>query len=148
MSSQIGGGPGGAKTGSNKPGGGGPNGGNNNNNMPSHGGRQDGQSGGPGGRRGGGGGGGQDLEIESLVCPPPPSDIALNEDAISSLIVPAPQWRGDLRILLSYCVQSPPEVKNLVTEVNKSGPSGLIFCLNQKGLVFVRLGFCTLNFVK
>ncbi len=30
--------------------------------------------------------------IESLVCPPPPSDVALNEEAISSLIVPAPGW--------------------------------------------------------
>ena len=30
--------------------------------------------------------------IESLVCPPPPSDSALNEEAISSLIVPAPKW--------------------------------------------------------
>ena len=29
---------------------------------------------------------------ESLVCPPPPSDSALNEEAISSLIVPAPKW--------------------------------------------------------
>ena len=30
--------------------------------------------------------------IESMVCPPPPSDSALNEEAISSLIVPAPKW--------------------------------------------------------
>ncbi len=30
--------------------------------------------------------------IESLVCPPPPSDHGLNEEAISSLIVPAPEW--------------------------------------------------------
>lgn len=30
--------------------------------------------------------------IERLVCPPPPSDNALNEEAISSLIVPAPEW--------------------------------------------------------
>ena len=28
--------------------------------------------------------------IESLVCPPPPTDNSFNEDAISSLIVPAP----------------------------------------------------------
>ncbi len=28
--------------------------------------------------------------IESLVCPPPPIDNSINEDAISSLIVPAP----------------------------------------------------------
>lgn len=28
--------------------------------------------------------------IESLVCPPPPTDNSINEDAISSLIVPAP----------------------------------------------------------
>ena len=33
--------------------------------------------------------------IESLVCPPPPSDIALNEEAISSLIVPAPKWNKE-----------------------------------------------------
>nr|XP_040575914.1 protein still life, isoform SIF type 1-like isoform X14 [Lepeophtheirus salmonis] len=30
--------------------------------------------------------------IERLVCPPPPSDNAINEDIISSLIVPAPEW--------------------------------------------------------
>ena len=30
--------------------------------------------------------------IDSLVCPPPPSDNPLNEAAISSLIVPAPEW--------------------------------------------------------
>ena len=33
--------------------------------------------------------------IESLVCPPPPSDSALNEEAISSLIVPAPKWNKE-----------------------------------------------------
>jgi hypothetical protein len=38
--------------------------------------------------------------IDSLVCPPPPSDSALNEDAISSLIVPAPAW--------SKCAQMAP----------------------------------------
>ena len=31
--------------------------------------------------------------IESLVCPPPPTDNSINEDAISSLIVPAPGKR-------------------------------------------------------
>ena len=30
--------------------------------------------------------------IESLVCPPPPSENTLNEEIISSLIVPAPRW--------------------------------------------------------
>jgi len=30
--------------------------------------------------------------IDSLVCPPPPSDNIINEDIISSLIVPAPGW--------------------------------------------------------
>ena len=33
--------------------------------------------------------------IESLVCPPPPSEGALNEEAISSLIVPAPKWNKE-----------------------------------------------------
>ena len=33
--------------------------------------------------------------IESLVCPPPPSDCPLNEEAISSLIVPAPKWNKE-----------------------------------------------------
>jgi len=33
--------------------------------------------------------------IESLVCPPPPSDSAINEEAISSLIVPAPKWNKE-----------------------------------------------------
>ena len=31
--------------------------------------------------------------IESLVCPPPPTDNSINEDPISSLIVPAPGKR-------------------------------------------------------
>lgn len=32
--------------------------------------------------------------IESLVCPPPPSDPAMmSEEMISGLIVPAPNWR-------------------------------------------------------
>ncbi|KAF2367602.1 Raf-like Ras-binding [Trinorchestia longiramus] len=30
--------------------------------------------------------------IESLVCPPPPSESSLNEEMISSMIVPAPSW--------------------------------------------------------
>ena len=30
--------------------------------------------------------------IESLVCPPPPSETSLNEDMISRMIVPAPNW--------------------------------------------------------
>lgn len=30
--------------------------------------------------------------IESLVCPPPPSEISLNEEMISRMIVPAPSW--------------------------------------------------------
>ena len=33
--------------------------------------------------------------IESLVCPPPPTDNSINEDAISSLIVPAPGKRKE-----------------------------------------------------
>ena len=34
--------------------------------------------------------------IESLVCPPPPTDNSINEDAISSLIVPAPGKRKEI----------------------------------------------------
>lgn len=30
--------------------------------------------------------------IESLVCPPPPSDAVMSEEMISGLIVPAPNW--------------------------------------------------------
>ena len=33
--------------------------------------------------------------IDSLVCPPPPSEGPLNEEAISSLIVPAPKWNKE-----------------------------------------------------
>lgn len=34
-----------------------------------------------------------DMEIESLVCPPPPSDPpVISEEMISGLIVPAPGW--------------------------------------------------------
>ena len=40
---------------------------------------------------------------ESLVCPPPPSDSALNEEAISSLIVPAPKW-NKVRIWLMMVI--------------------------------------------
>ena len=40
--------------------------------------------------------------IESLVCPPPPSDVALNEEAISSLIVPAPGWSECNKFKLLY----------------------------------------------
>ena len=41
---------------------------------------------------------------ESLVCPPPPSDSALNEEAISSLIVPAPKW-NKVRIWLMMVIR-------------------------------------------
>jgi len=30
--------------------------------------------------------------IDSLVCPPPPSDALITDDVISNLIVPAPSW--------------------------------------------------------
>ena len=30
--------------------------------------------------------------IESLVCPPPPTEASLNEEMISRMIVPAPNW--------------------------------------------------------
>ena len=30
--------------------------------------------------------------IESLVCPPPPTETELNEEMISRMIVPAPSW--------------------------------------------------------
>ena len=30
--------------------------------------------------------------IDSLVCPPPPSDPLITDDVISNLIVPAPSW--------------------------------------------------------
>jgi T-lymphoma invasion and metastasis-inducing protein 1 len=43
--------------------------------------------------------------IDSLVCPPPPSDNAINEDIISSLIVPAPgyskfQWNHLIKAII------------------------------------------------
>jgi hypothetical protein len=41
---------------------------------------------------------------DSLVCPPPPSDSALNEDVISSLIVPAPKWSKCHTVLLKETV--------------------------------------------
>lgn len=31
--------------------------------------------------------------IDSLVCPPPPSDQLITDDVLSNLIVPAPSWR-------------------------------------------------------
>lgn len=31
--------------------------------------------------------------IDSLVCPPPPSDQLITDDILSNLIVPAPSWR-------------------------------------------------------
>ncbi|XP_045119111.1 protein still life, isoform SIF type 1-like isoform X12 [Portunus trituberculatus] len=34
--------------------------------------------------------------IESLVCPPPPSEMSLNEEMISRMIVPAPSWNKSL----------------------------------------------------
>lgn len=34
--------------------------------------------------------------IESLVCPPPPSEMSLNEEMISRMIVPAPSWSKSL----------------------------------------------------
>ena len=39
--------------------------------------------------------------IESLVCPPPPTDNSFNEDAISSLIVPAPGKSKELFVNFS-----------------------------------------------
>lgn len=46
--------------------------------------------------------------IESLVCPPPPSDNVLSDEMIGKLIVPSPIWGG--RLFLSFgsltlCVQ-------------------------------------------
>lgn len=41
-----------------------------------------------------------DMEIESLVCPPPPSDPpVISEEMISGLIVPAPGWSKSLFLL-------------------------------------------------
>ena len=40
--------------------------------------------------------------IESLVCPPPPCDNALNEEVISSLIVPAPGWSKSMRFIRRF----------------------------------------------
>lgn len=34
--------------------------------------------------------------IDSLVCPPPPSDQLITDDALSNLIVPAPSWRNKI----------------------------------------------------
>eukprot|EP00094_Tigriopus_californicus_P010510 TCALIF_10138-PA protein Name:"Similar to sif Protein still life, isoform SIF type 1 (Drosophila melanogaster)" AED:0.33 eAED:0.37 QI:0/0/0/0.63/1/1/19/0/1332 len=46
--------------------------------------------------------------IDSLVCPPPPSDNPLNEEAISSLIVPAPEWSKDQAISPEGDSTAPP----------------------------------------
>lgn len=41
--------------------------------------------------------------IESLVCPPPPSDPpVISEEMISGLIVPAPGWSKDFRLLEQF----------------------------------------------
>src|SRR5205823_4472954 len=36
-----------------------------------------------------------DEYIESLVCPPPPTDGAISEEALGKLIVPSPHWSQD-----------------------------------------------------
>eukprot|EP00095_Tigriopus_kingsejongensis_P000341 maker-scaffold194_size270518-snap-gene-1.24 protein:Tk00341 transcript:maker-scaffold194_size270518-snap-gene-1.24-mRNA-1 annotation:"protein still isoform sif type 1" len=46
--------------------------------------------------------------IDSLVCPPPPSDNPLNEEAISSLIVPAPEWSKDQAVSPEGDSTAPP----------------------------------------
>ena len=40
--------------------------------------------------------------IDSLVCPPPPSDQLITDDILSNLIVPAPSWRK-FTFLLPSC---------------------------------------------
>ena len=37
--------------------------------------------------------------IDSLVCPPPPSDQLITDDILSNLIVPAPSWRKNSLLL-------------------------------------------------
>lgn len=45
--------------------------------------------------------------IDSLVCPPPPSDQLITDDVLSNLIVPAPSWRKqELSLLLLSLVNS------------------------------------------
>lgn len=46
--------------------------------------------------------------IESLVCPPPPSDPPVSEEMISGLIVPAPGWSEFLSPLSPR--PSPPRI--------------------------------------
>ncbi|XP_068238091.1 protein still life, isoform SIF type 1 isoform X2 [Palaemon carinicauda] len=45
--------------------------------------------------------------IESLVCPPPPTEISLNEEMISRMIVPAPSWSRSIASADHSCDDGP-----------------------------------------
>merc|ERR1740128_226406 len=91
--------------------------------------------------------------IDSLVCPPPPSDQLITDDILSNLIVPAPSWRHSQPIMcdppgafpteVSFLQRhSPSEISNpaqrsvqrmsersstsTVSEVRRSSPTGSV----------------------
>ncbi|XP_046664530.1 protein still life, isoform SIF type 1 isoform X6 [Homalodisca vitripennis] len=103
-----------------------------------------------------------DMEIESLVCPPPPSDPpVISEEMISGLIVPAPGWSKELYSPEAENPPAPPsesgkqtsransfEIENLLKtaeqvtgfcrspgETRKSSPTGSVVSTTSQALL-------------
>jgi T-lymphoma invasion and metastasis-inducing protein 1 len=68
--------------------------------------------------------------IESLVCPPPPTDNSINEDAISSLIVPAPGKVKELHSPDGDSTTAPPSQSSEQSEVKLNNINKVEFQLN------------------
>ncbi|KAI9558969.1 hypothetical protein GHT06_015758 [Daphnia sinensis] len=62
--------------------------------------------------------------IDSLVCPPPPSDQLITDDALSNLIVPAPTWHGQSAQTVDSPGAFPTELPPI--QQNKSSPADVV----------------------
>ncbi|XP_045027574.1 protein still life, isoforms C/SIF type 2 isoform X7 [Daphnia magna] len=64
--------------------------------------------------------------IDSLVCPPPPSDQLITDDALSNLIVPAPTWHGQSAQTVdspgAFPTELPPIQQNKSSPADVTGP--------------------------
>ncbi|XP_059351584.1 protein still life, isoform SIF type 1-like isoform X3 [Daphnia carinata] len=62
--------------------------------------------------------------IDSLVCPPPPSDQLITDDVLSNLIVPAPSWHGQSAQTVDSPGAFPTELPPI--QQHKSSPADVV----------------------
>ncbi|XP_054261705.1 protein still life, isoform SIF type 1 isoform X2 [Macrosteles quadrilineatus] len=81
-----------------------------------------------------------DIEIESLVCPPPPSDPpVISEEMISGLIVPAPGWSKEL---YSPETENPPATSSDGTSTKQTSRANSFEIENLLKTAEQVTGFC------